>query len=89
MGGGESGPVFASAELFDPSTGAWSPGATMAQQRALHTATLLEDGRVLVVGGFDEGGQPLATAELYDPTSGTWSSAGSMATARLWRRFCW
>jgi hypothetical protein len=39
-----------------------------------HTATLLGDGTVLVVGGY-----PLASAELYDPITGTWSRTGDMA----------
>jgi hypothetical protein len=44
-------------------------------------ATLLSDGRVLVVGMAGE--RPAAnTAELYDPLSGTWSEAGDTTTLR-------
>ena len=58
--------------------------------RYQHTATLLADGRVLVVGGLDkrEGYDAdrfytTATAELYDPKSGTWAVTGSLHDARF------
>jgi Galactose oxidase, central domain len=47
-----------------------------------HTATLLQNGQVLVTGGTDANGNPFATAELYNPATGTWSVTGSMAEAR-------
>ena len=53
----------------------------LAEGRWGHTATLLEDGRVLVVGGQETPSGKLATAEIYDLT-GTWSSAGTLAEAR-------
>jgi hypothetical protein len=56
--------------------------ADMTAARASHTATLLNDGRVLVTGGVDANGVALATAELYDPPSGTFTSTGSMSTSR-------
>jgi hypothetical protein len=40
--------------------------------RVGHTATLLADGRVVVVGGVDAPG-PAAPVEIYDPRTGTWS----------------
>jgi len=58
------------------------PTGSMAEARSDHTATLLQDGRVLVVGGLDGNGRPLGTAELYDPSTGTFSSTGSMAAKR-------
>ena len=58
-------------EAASISTGRWG-----------HTATLLEDGRVLVVGGQESPSGKLATAEIYDPAADAWSSAGSMSVAR-------
>lgn len=55
--------------------GNWEPASAMGTARAGHTATLLPDGRVLVVGGerasADNQSPPL-TAELYDPRADTW-----------------
>src|SRR5438093_10416494 len=42
---------LATAELFDPGTGAWSSVANMNFPRLGHAAALLGDGRGLVVGG--------------------------------------
>jgi hypothetical protein len=50
--------------------------------RWAHTATLLDDGKVLVAGGLDGSNNYLASAELYDPISGTWKATGSMTAGR-------
>ncbi len=58
-----------------------SPGP-MQHARKFHTAELLQDGRVLVVGGQDRQLMPLASAELYDPETAKWSPTGSMSVPR-------
>jgi WD40 repeat protein len=53
--------------------------------RSVHTATLLPNGKVLVVGRYNyEGGGDLNSAELYDPATGTWSITGSLNTPRAY-----
>jgi hypothetical protein len=70
--------VTSDVELYDPITGSWSSAAGLHLARVLHTATRLQDGRVLVVGGYRTAPDYIPTsfsgAELYDPTSGTWSA---------------
>ncbi|MGH9151222.1 MAG: kelch repeat-containing protein, partial [Acidimicrobiales bacterium] len=62
--------------------GTWAPTAPLPAPRALHTATLLGDGRVLVAGGAGGGGAPKATASIYDPVAGSWTATAAMGTAR-------
>src|SRR5437867_2035249 len=59
--------------------GTWAPIADLNPPRGRHTATLLRDGRVVVIGGTDGVG-PLASLELYDPTRRTFSRAPSALT---------
>jgi formylglycine-generating enzyme required for sulfatase activity/WD40 repeat protein len=53
-------------EIWNPASSTWMPAGSMANARGVCTATLLADGKVLVLGG----GPP---PEIYDPAAGTWA----------------
>ncbi len=77
------GCTTATASAFRLSGATATPVAALSEARDSHTAVALQDGRVLVVGGFvGEGEPPLATAEMFDPESGRWRSVGSLSMGR-------
>ncbi|MCI0412263.1 hypothetical protein L0222_05605 [bacterium] len=71
---------LSSAELYDPATDTWSSTGSLSTPRVEFTATLLQNGKVLVAGGGEN--DPLDSAELYDPATGTWSLTGKLIQAR-------
>ena len=84
--GNDRGPCcgpLSSAELYDPRTGSWTSTASMIELQGGQSATLLRDGRVLVVGeingGIDSGASP---PELYDPRTETWTRTLNMVELR-------
>ena len=80
---GGAGSQLATAERFDPETGEFAPTAgSLSDARTGHTATLLDDGRLLIVGGLGESGH-LTSVEIYDPATDTFSLAGGLNIPRL------
>jgi parallel beta-helix repeat protein len=79
--GGQANSVgsFPYCELYDPISGTWRLTGSMRLGRNLHTATLLPNGKVLVVGGQ---GWAAGSCELYDPSTGTWSDTGGPNVGR-------
>ncbi len=87
VAGGSAGLIdplaVATAYLYDPIAGIWTPTGDLAAPRQGHTATLLPDGRVVVAGGFGDYGTPTPTfAEIFDPADGTWVKTGDMNAPR-------
>jgi hypothetical protein len=83
-GGLVSSQPVAAAEIFDPTSGAFTPTGSLLGARSSHTATLLPSGMVLIVGGLGAPGSDVAsTAEIYDPSTGIFSAVpGRLSVAR-------
>ena len=71
-----------SAEVYDEKTGVFTRVGAMHMGRSMHTATLLQDGRVLVAGGGTAREQVTDTTEIYDPKTRSFSLAGKMSVPR-------
>jgi hypothetical protein len=73
--------ALANAEIYDAASNSWVSAGRMAAARMDNTSTLLQDGRVLVVGGFSNDEEvstrQLTTADIYDPATDRWTSVSS------------
>lgn len=68
---------------FAAGGGSWAPAASMSQARGFYSLTLLDDGRVLLAGGYVQGPKrSLSGCEIYDPLSDSWTPTGDLFTAR-------
>lgn len=83
-GNGQTFIVLNSAEIFNPATGNFTSIGNMTTPRTFHTATLLQNGKVLIIGGVGaDGSTALKTAEIFDPNTNTFNPAGSLNTKRF------
>jgi hypothetical protein len=81
---GDGAAILASADLYNPTTGRFTPTTPMLEARSHFAAVKLAGGKVLVVGGDSLTAYLglLATAEIYDPQTGKWSRTGSLTFGR-------
>lgn len=73
--------VLDSVDIFNVTTGEFTVGAKMAYARYGHSATLLNNGKILIVGGFGADGAVVTQTELYDTTTGEWGLGPSYANS--------
>jgi hypothetical protein len=67
-------------DVFDPTTGAWTPGPLLASTRWYPTSVSLPSGTTLIIGGGETRDVPSPTMESYDPVAGTMRTLPSTAT---------
>lgn len=74
----------AATALANPTAiGSVAPAGQMLEPRSGHTATLLPDGKVLIVGGMRRNQDFYKSAELYDPATGKFERTGEMSIGRV------
>jgi hypothetical protein len=68
-------------EVWDPARSTWGPAVTLLRGRTDHTATLMPDGRVFIVGGEDD--SAMRVTEMCDPGSRRCVPAAPLGFARV------
>ena len=83
-GGPPTAAMGTSAELYDAATDTFTVvGSISAARSGGHTATLLDNGKVLLCGGIDPSvNDGRADAEIYDPATGASTATGPMGMRR-------
>ena len=86
-GGGQTIRPDATAEIYNTVAGRWTRTAGgLSTPRFEHTATLLDDGKVLIAGGqgppISGVSEALATTEIYDPAVDSFRKSNDMSDAR-------
>ncbi len=75
--------TFSTVAAWAATDSVWNPTGSMSIGRFSFTATILQNGKVLVAGGDTPGEIVTNTADLYDPTTGVFTSTGNMAKPRV------
>ena len=86
MTGGQSDDerILNTAEIFDPMTGDFLETGLMATPRVKHAAVLLNNGRVMIIGGSDSRGYQgrFSSTEIFNPETGLFSEGPEMQFGR-------
>ena len=81
-GQNEDGTLLNIGLLYDPRTDTLEATGPLNTPRKNHSATRLQDGRVLIVGGEDREDR-LSTVEIFDPATNTWTKKAALSTPRI------
>lgn len=60
----------------------WTTASPLVTSRFVHTATLLQSGKILIAGGTGANGTSVAYAEIADPSTNGWTQVGALSTPR-------
>jgi hypothetical protein len=80
IGGMSAAGPLVSCQVYDPDEDAWYDAAPLATPRSLHSATHVQSGEVLVLGGYR--GAALHLASFYDPIRDRWESGAPLLIPR-------
>jgi large repetitive protein len=81
-GSGTKSRPFSTGELYDPRSSCFEPAGIMTLGRSGHTAKLLKNGTMLIVGRWMGRDASRRTAEIYDPETGAFSLTGTLSEPR-------
>jgi hypothetical protein len=73
---------YRSAELYTRSSNTWAYTDSMKMPRTFFASAILNDGRVMAIGGSNADSAALAACEWYDPATGKWSTAPALNSPR-------
>ena len=83
--GGADGVYLNEAELYDPTTDAWTVINPMNSSRIIGTLVEFSDETVLAAGGRATANNATQSADLFDPVSQTWTATSPMKEPRHWQ----